>query len=140
MNKDVFISITGRQHTGEDTNVTELVTEGKYYTEDGKYFLSYLENDFGESGATTTTLKIEADGVITLTRGGASGSLMVFEKGRRHLGHYETEFGSFTVGVSSNSVKVRIDEKGGEIAIDYVLDINNITRARNDLCLKIKEA
>ena len=73
-------------------------------------------------------------------RFGKNNSQLIFEKGQKHISYYETEYGSFTVGVFSNLVDIDVDDSGGEIAIDYFLEVNSSMTQENDLCLQIKEA
>lgn len=141
MNKDVIISISGNQdHIKSGGDSIELVTEGNYYQKNGKSYIIYKESEMtGFGDGTTTTLKIDGS-VVTMIRTGSSSSQMVFEHGKKHLGHYETPFGSFTVGTISNGVKVDIDEKGGDIEIDYSVEIDSVLQGHNDLHLKFREA
>ena len=38
---------------------------------------------------------------------------MIFEKGKCHIGHYETPYGDFTISVTANDINVSLDENGG---------------------------
>ena len=63
---------------------------------------------------------------------------MIFEKGKCHTGHYETPYGDFTISVTANEVDVSIDENGGKISIDYIMDINNVARTHNGISLDVR--
>lgn len=142
MNKEVIISIKGTENLVDDSDSDniELVTEGKYYKKGNKHYLSYSESEeMTGYDSTQTTLKIDGD-TVTLTRFGEVNSHMVFKEGERHLGHYETPYGSFTVGITSDSVNVDIGETGGNIRIKYMLEIDNSAKAMHDLQLSVREA
>jgi len=139
MNKNVIISVKGRQNHGGEENSIELVTEGKYYKKGDHYFVTYKETEITGMEGTTTTLKIE-DNKVTLMRFGENNSQLVFEKGQKHLCYYETPYGAFTIGVLSNQVDIRIDDCGGEIAVGYELEIDNTAIGVNDFYLQIREA
>ena len=142
MNKDVIISIKGTESLIEDNDIDniELVTEGKYYKKGNKHYFSYSETEEMTGFENTqTTLKIDGD-TVSITRFGEINSHMVFKEGEKHLGHYETPFGSFTVGITSDSVIVDMGEKTGSINIKYMLEIDNSAKALHSLQLSIREA
>ncbi|MGE4283935.1 MAG: DUF1934 domain-containing protein [Clostridia bacterium] len=139
MNKNVIISVKGNQRIDEDNDSIELVTEGKYYKKGSNYFVSYRETEITGMEGTTTTLKI-GDGKVTLMRFGQNNSQLIFEKGQKHVTYYETSHGTFTVGVFSHNVNININDNGGEIAVDYLLQIDNMQAGENDFYLQIREA
>ncbi|MBQ3022762.1 MAG: DUF1934 domain-containing protein [Clostridia bacterium] len=138
MKKDVYISIKGSQDYGEDKDAMELTTAGKFYDKDGKYYLSYAEGDLSGMEKCNTTLKISPDGIVTMMRHGQTNTHMIFEKGKCHIGHYETPYGDFTISVTANDINVSLDENGGNIDIDYIMDINNVARSRNGISLTVR--
>ena len=138
MKKDVYISIKGSQDYGDDKNGMEITTAGTFYDKDGKYYLNYTEGDFSGMEKCKTTLKISPDGIVTMMRHGQTNTHMIFEKGKCHIGHYETPYGDFTISVTANDISVALDENGGNIDIDYIMDINNISRSRNGISLTVR--
>lgn len=140
VSKNVIISVKGNQ-TGsdQDTNSLELVTEGKYYKKGGNYFVTYRESEVTGLEGTTTTLKI-SDGMVMLMRFGTVNSQLVFVKGQKHVSYYDTAQGAFTIGVFTNQVNVDVDDSGGEIWVDYNLEIDNNKFGSNDFYMHIREA
>lgn len=139
MKKNVIISLKGSQMSGDESmDNLELVTEGKYYRQEGSYFVTYKESEVTGMEGTTTTLKI-ADGVVTLMRSGSVNSQFIFERGRKHVSYYDTAYGAFTIGVFANDVNISIDDRGGEIWVDYKLEIDNNKTGENDFYMKIRE-
>jgi len=139
MDKNVIISVKGTQSTDDQVNtIMEFVTEGKYYKRDKAYFITYDESEVTGMSGTTTTLMV-MDGIVTLVRAGTINSQFVFQQGQKHISYYDTEFGSFIIGVTANEVDVRIDDNGGEIRIGYQLEIDNTETGENDFWMSIRE-
>lgn len=137
MNKKVYVSVVGTTTIDGENDKTELVTEGEYAMRNGKYMLRYKEHlaDFGTD--CSTMIKIDKDTVV-MTRSGSANTQMIFENGKRHLSHYETPMGSFTIGVSTDKLNVKVDSEGGDVEINYVLDINSSAQVENHLHLNIR--
>ena len=140
MEKDVIISIKGTQkYENADQDVIELVTEGRLEREGGSYTLSYQESELTGLEGTLTTFQIEPERV-TLLRVGEYNSQMVFEEGRRHMAMYNTPYGAMTVGVNTRHLLAELDDQGGDIEIDYAIEIDHAIAGRNILQIKVKEA
>lgn len=140
MEKSVIISVVGNQNTGHgDSNVLELVTEGKYYKEGNLYYIKYNESEVTGLEGTTTTIKVD-DNVVTLMREGLVNSQFVFQKGRKHISYYDTDYGAFVIGVFANNVDIKMDDSGGEISIGYQIDIDNNKTGYNDFYMSVREA
>lgn len=138
MKKDVYISIKGSQSYEDDQNKMEVTTAGKFYDKDGKYYVSYVEGELTGMEKCNTTIKVSPDGTVTMMRHGQTNTHMIFEKDKCHIGHYETPYGDFTISVTANKIDVSLDENGGNIDIDYIMDINNVARSRNGISLIIR--
>lgn len=140
MAKDVMISIRGLQdYENTDSDSIELVTAGTLERTEQGYFLSYQESAITGMEGTTTSFEISPR-MVTLTRTGVVCSQMVFEAGRRHLSLYQTPYGSMEVGVAARSVHSTIGEQGGELKIDYAIDIDHALAGENTFHIKVKEA
>jgi len=139
INKEVIISVKGTQNNGKgEPTLLELVTEGKYYKNDHEFEVTYNETEITGMVGTITTISISPQKVI-LTRMGAINSQLVFEQGHKHVSYYETVHGAFTVGVSTSSMEVKVDEHGGEIMVEYLLEIDNAITGDNDFFMSIRE-
>ena len=77
----------------------------------------------------TTTLKIAADGsrvaMLRFGKGSGAGTQLLIEKGKRNLCHYETGYGSMTLGVTADEIICSLTEKGGTAKFGYLLDANS---------------
>ena len=137
--KSVIVSFIAEQNDGRDKDKYELVTEGAYYKKGENYYITYDESSLTGMDGTTTTVKIEDNKRITLMRYGKNNTQLVFEKGQNHICAYETEHGSFFVGVRSKNVLVDLDDRGGEISAKYQLEINNAAIGQNDFYMNVRE-
>ncbi len=140
MKKDVIITIRGLQTYEDmsDDNV-ELVTNGRFYNKGGCYYVSYKESELTGLGNTTTTVKIEKD-KVTVIRFGDLESHMIFEEGQKHISYYDMGFGGLTVGVNTRSIDKNLTDAGGNMQIDYAMEINNSVAGESKLCMDIREA
>lgn len=131
MSENVIISIVGRQVSENGPDQMELVTDGTL-TRDAKggYTIAYEESELTGLEGTTTMVHIEGR-QVTLLREGTVNSQMVFEEGRRHLSMYETPYGAMSVGINTRRLRSTIGEGGGELEIDYAIEIDNLLAGQN---------
>ena len=101
----------------EKEECVELMTRGSFVLKGGSYYVTYRETETTGYEGCTTTLKIAADGsrvaMLRFGKGGGAGTQLLIEKGRRNLCHYETGFGSMTLGVTADEIDCQLTEKGG---------------------------
>ncbi|MBR5535107.1 MAG: DUF1934 domain-containing protein [Clostridia bacterium] len=135
--KKVYVSIIGESLVDGDGDKTEMVTEGEYTMRGGKYLLRYNEHLSDMDDGCTTVIRFDENSVV-MSRSGNINTQMIFETGKRHVSHYETPLGSFTIGISTDVLKKNIGENGGDVEIKYILDINNSAQVENYLHLNIR--
>ena len=138
--KNVLINIKGIQRTAdnEKENV-ELVTEGVFYKKDAKYYLVYAESEVTGMEGTTTTVEIERD-KVSIIRNGFINNQLLFIPNRKTTSYYDTQLGGFSVSVMSTDVDVDVSESGGEVRVDYKMDINDAFANETKISINIKEA
>lgn len=140
MEKDVVISIKGTQrYDNNDPDVIELVTQGRLTREGESYTLSYQENELTGLEGTLTTIQVDGE-QVTLMRVGEFTSQMVFQEGRRHLSMYNTPYGAMAIGVNTRHLLAELNDQGGDIEIDYSIEIDHALAGRSVFQIKIKEA
>ena len=111
MEKDVIISIKGTQkYDGGEPGAVELVTAGRLAQDEAGYTLSYQESEL-------TGLE-----------------------GRRHLSMYNTPYGAMAIGVNTRHLLAELDDHGGNIEIDYCIEVDHAVASRNIFCIQFKEA
>ena len=140
MDKSVIISIKGKQsYEDVEDETIELVTEGLLNKEgEGEYTLSYQESELTGLEGTLTTFQVE-QGRITLMRIGEVNSQMVFEEGRRHLSMYDTPYGALAIGVNTRRMRSSLGEHGGDIEIDYAIEIDHAMAGQNLFQINVRE-
>ena len=113
----------------EKEEFVELMTRGSFVLKGGSYYVTYRETETTGYEGCTTTLKIAADGsrvaMLRFGKGGGAGTQLLIEKGRRNLCHYETGFGSMTLGVTADEIDCQLTEKGGTARFAYLLDADS---------------
>lgn len=139
--KDVLISIKGIQdignYTDSEEDAIELVTSGKYSCEDGETVFFYMESEMTGMEGTKTTFRITPE-VVTLEREGTTNSQMVFQKGKKHIFLYDTEFGSLAFGVNTRQLTSGLNGSGGDMRIDYTLDMDSVVVSQNSVVINVK--
>ena len=140
MTDNVIISIKGKQLYAESgPDEIELVTSGTLKRDSrGGYTISYRETELTGLEGTTTRLHIDG-GRVTLLREGSTNSQMVFEEGRRHLSMYETPYGALSIGVNTKRMRSTVDEAGGDLEIDYAIEIDNLIAGQNLFRMNVKK-
>ncbi len=141
MEKRVIISIKGMQnYEGTDPDTVELVTQGRLLDcgEDG-LSLSYQESELTGMEGTLTTFQVEKSGRVTLMRLGEFNSEMVFEEGRRHLSLYQTPYGDLSVGIRANRVRNSLGMNGGDLEIDYAIEIDHALAGQSLFQIHVRE-
>ena len=140
MEKEVVISIKGMQkYEDAPPDAIELVTEGKLSRSGDIYIISYQETELTGLDGALTTIQVEGE-QVTMMRMGEFNAQMVFQEGRRHLSMYNTPYGAMTVGVNTHHLLVELDDQGGDIEIDYAIEVDHAMAGRNIFQINIKEA
>ncbi len=140
MGKEVVISIKGIQkYEGALPDVVELVTEGRLAREGDSYTLSYQESELTGLEGTLTTIQVDG-GQVTLLRVGEFNSQLVFQEGRRHLSVYNTPYGAMSVGVHTRHLLAELNDQGGDIEVDYEIEVDHAMAGRNIFRINVKEA
>ena len=140
MEKNVVISIKGMQkYENAPPDVVELVTEGRLERTGESYTLSYQESELTGLEGTLTTIQVEGE-QVTLMRMGEFNAQMVFQEGRRHLSMYNTPYGAMAIGVNTRHLLADLNDQGGDIEIDYAIEVDHAVAGRNIFRINVKEA
>ena len=136
--KDVIISVTGVQQGVNGRDAMELVTAGQYGQDEKETLLTWQESELTGMEGTKTSLRVQPRGVV-LSREGALNTRMEFEEGRKRYFLYETPFGSATMGLNTRRIVNRLGAHGGEIEIDYSVDMDDTIVGRNRFFIRVQE-
>ena len=78
-------------------------------------------------------------GWSAMTRFGKTSSQLIIEKGIRHLCHYETGYGSISLGVAADVIEHNLLPDGGELQFSYTLDSGAETLiSRNSVLITVE--
>lgn len=144
--KDIMLKITGktvRQESGNEKHedVMEFITAGQLFHRGSTTFIRYPESELSGMEGCTTSLTITKDKVKMRRTGQsmASDTEMVFQKGERFHGMYETPYGPVGMELLTNDVTgLQTDEDGRQkLSIDYHISLHGLMEARNKLDIEI---
>ena len=133
-----LIKVTGVQNledTGDDS--IELITDGIFTRIPGGFSIKYHETELTGLEGTVTTVEIVGDTVVVCRRGTLN-SRMEFREGYKCSFLYDTRFGSATLGFETRSVKTKFDSTGGDLAIDYIVNMEHAVVGRNKLLMSVR--
>ena len=137
--KDVIISIHSvHGYDQDDSQTVDFTTDGYYFREGDASCFSYLESDVTGLEGTRTSVIVKPDYVV-VDRDGYITSRMIFKEGEKNTFPYDTPFGTTNLGIKTRRISQRFDEDGGELEVDYVVDMEHALVARNKIQLKIRE-
>lgn len=137
-----MITLRGMQtSTQNQTTTIEFVSEANFYKKDDTYYIVYEETEITGMKGTKTTIKVSKD-AVSLIRFGTISSNMTFEMGIKHASSYGTGFGFLNVSTEANEIRTSLNEDGGEVYVDYEVEIEGERIGKNNfhLIVKVKRA
>ena len=137
MKKEILLSIAGLHMVDEEGGTVEIVTAGDYYNRGGKHYVIYDEVVEGMNGHISNTIKIGENSLEVLKRG-LTNTRMVFEEGKKTLTRYQTPFGVLDLGILAREVKIEESEEVIDVAVDYVLEVNEEQLAECNIKMNIR--
>lgn len=139
MQQKVVISIEGKQFApGLEPEVIRTQLPGTLEDRgEAGVFLTYQENGQSELERVWTTLKATPDRVV-LERTGALRSQMVFAEGQEHSSSYATPYGTLELVIRTRTLCSSLDGRGGELKLEYDLELGGAETGRNTLWLQVR--
>lgn len=134
----VLLSVSGwSQAQGDEApDPVRLLTCGTLTGQTDAWRIDYTETQPGEKTAHDVVVQMQK-GVVTMERKGDYATSMVFEKGRRFEGSYNTPYGALDMGIYATQVKYNVDEqKTGEVNLKYQLDLQGQFAAMHELRIR----
>lgn len=140
MDKDVILTIRGLQ-PNDPENEMEFVTAGRLVRKEGtaNYAITYHESELTGLPGTTTRFFVEPD-KVTLTREGTRNTFVVYKVGERVSTVYGTSRNALEVGLTARSIRSTISDTGGELEINYTLDVQHSMSGMCQVWLQVREA
>lgn len=136
---NVILSIVGTQSNGPSQDRVEVLTEASLEQLGDITDIRYKEPDDNGFENCQTHIRAIAEDCVTITRSGKYASQLILEKGQRHLNHYDMGFGQLVMGVSTSRIQNTISPVGGELTVNYTLEMNHSLVSNNRFVLKIVE-
>lgn len=137
--QDVWISFHSvNGYDDDEPDSLDFSTDGQYSFHGGEGQLSYWESEVTGLEGTRTSVTIRPDEVV-VDRDGTVKSRMIFREGSKSSFLYSTPFGQATMGVDTRRIRHNVDERGGQVEIDYVVDMEHAVVARNKFQITIRQ-
>ncbi len=137
--KQVIVHIEDKHIVDGEPSYSELTTTGELEGCGEAYSLRYTETD-EELRECVTTLAVEGDMRITMTREGPYTTHMVLERDKRHHVFYETPYGSIQMGIFAKAIQSSMQMDGGQLSFRYTIDYSSGSLSFNELTLTVREA
>ena len=134
----VLVSLKSSAHrdeAAEDENMS-MLTSGQLEVDDTKAVIRYEESIDESMPPQKVEITIE-DETVTMNRGGAYATQMVFRLGCRYEGQYHTPFGDMDLALYCTRLGYGIGDDGGVLELSYQLDINGHFAAMHDMELHL---
>ena len=131
--ENYLITIKGTMEQNGENDTVELMTRGNFVQRGNSYYIVYAETE-------ATTVRVSQDArLVSMTRFGKTSSQLIIEKGIRHLCHYETGYGSISLGVAADVIEHNLLPDGGELQFSYTLDSGAETLiSRNSVLITVE--
>lgn len=121
--ENYLITIKGTMEQSGESDTVELMTRGNFVQRGQSYCIIYAETEATGYAGCTTVVRVTMDSkLVHMTRFGKNSSQLIIEKGIRHLCHYETAYGSISLGVAADVIEHNLTPDGGELQFSYTLD------------------
>ena len=134
----VLISLKSTAHrdgAGEDETMS-MLTSGQLNVDDTKAIIHY-EESIDESMPPQQVEIIVENETVTMNRGGAYSTQMVFRLGCRYEGQYHTPYGDMDLALFCTRLGYDLGDDGGALELSYQLDINGRFAAMHDMELNL---
>lgn len=120
----------------EESDTYTFCTTAGMKTECGVVTITYEENTGCMSEIIFDTGKPE---MVTIHRTGGIMNTLVLEKGKRHISVYNTPIMPFETAVLAKKVDVNMTyEDGGDIALDYLVELRGMDLQRTEMKIHVE--
>lgn len=134
----VLISLKSNAHRDEvsEDETMSMLTSGQLEVDDTSAVIRY-EESIDESVPPQQVEVLIEDESVTMNRGGAYSTQMVFRLGCRYEGQYRTPYGDMDLALYCTKLAYDIGDDGGTLELSYQLDINGKFAAMHDMELNL---
>ena len=129
--ENYLITIKGTMEQNGENDTVELMTRGNFVQRGNSYYIVYAETEATGYAGCTTTVRVSQDArLVSMTRFGKTSS---------QLCHYETGYGSISLGVAADVIEHNLLPDGGELQFSYTLDSGAETLiSRNSVLITVE--
>lgn len=135
---DVLITIKSTQRNGEISDVTEVITEGRYILTSTGCEMFYTETEATGFEGSQTIVRVVPDKRLEMMRSGTANTELLIETGRKNYCRYGTPYGEVTVGAIAKKVDADLKENGCFVTAEYTMDINSELLGEYTLEISVK--
>ena len=124
----------------EEQGPIEMFSEGELYVTEERVIIAYDESELTGMEGSHTQVRFERShpGLVTMMRYGTVNTILVFEKGKRHICTYQTEYMPFEICVFTKEVRNTL-LTDGRIELDYIVEIRGAQAERTQFTIEIFE-
>ena len=118
----------------------EMFSEGELYITDERVIIAYDESELTGMEGSHTQVRFERNmpELVTMMRHGTVNTILVFEKGKRHICTYQTEYMPFEICVYTKEITNTLLENG-RIDLDYIVEIRGAQAERTQFTIEVFE-
>ena len=138
MAKNVIISVKGSRIENQEESAVEMLTEGKLCRKKGIYYIVYKELLTSGQEGTTTMIQVNNE-QISMVKKGTVNFRISFDKGKKNVSYYATEAGILLMGIMTNETVVNLNDMGGNIYLEYHMEMGNQVVGTNHLEVSVRE-
>lgn len=133
----IMMNINSIQNTKSDPYETNLHTEAFLIEDEEAYYLNYIDSEISGSEKTNVIIRVKED-VVSVKREGSINSVLHYAKNKRTKSLYKTPYGDLEVEILTEKLRIRKNEKQGEIYIEFVVCIGGETDINHILNINYK--
>ena len=127
---NAIITVKSQQELDGDTDEIEIISEGNFYLQNGKYFIMYKEDE--SMGNSFSLVKVDGK-TVTIKRKGTYNSEFVCAENKGYSFNYRMPYGDMAMEINTKKVDISLGENGGSIKLCYTLEtcgnvqVNNVS-------------
>ena len=122
-----------------EKDTVNLLTRGSFQKRNGRFYITYKESEATGYEGNTTTVRVEDENKVSMLRYGPSPSQLIIERGKRHVCHYDSGYGSLSLGVAADEIQNHLTEEGGDVTFSYTLDTGSSQISYNKVKITVQE-
>lgn len=136
---NVMITMLSTQTVNDESNRTELVTEGSFSLSGDTASIRYEDSEATGFEGSVTEISVTGTRLASIIRTGSASSNLMIETGKKHYCHYAMPFGEMTIGVYTHTIKNGLTPEGGSLYFKYTIDMNGSYLSDNEIQLTVEK-